>query len=384
MSERAIHLADNVIPYVPTRHWVLSVPFELRYWMAADDRLLKKVNEILCSEIRRCLRKKAKALGIVGGETGVVSYLQRAGSALNLNLHFHLLVLDGLYVDHVDGRPLFQSFANIQDDEVGRVVEGVSRRVIRYLRELGKLAPEGEEMWIAGLSNEEDFILSNMKSASISSRIALGPRAGMRVRRIGRSFGYEEEIPKIQKAGCASKNGLTIHAATAIKAHERERLEQLLRYLGRGTVAEDKISLDPEGNVLYQLKKSYDGATHVLFSSFEFIEKLASIIPPPYKHQVNYYSCLSSRSKLRPLILVGLKTDPIAPDLGPNRGVPEESLPEDGVHIFAEAGQAGIDSKPRYIPWAELLKRTFGMDLRFCPLVISHINLNARLRYFAQ
>lgn len=97
MSERSFHLADNVIPFVPTRHWVLSVPFELRYWMASDDDLLKEVNKILCDEINNYLRKKARKLGIKGGETGIVSYLQRAGSALNLNLHFHLLALDGLY-----------------------------------------------------------------------------------------------------------------------------------------------------------------------------------------------------------------------------------------------------------------------------------------------
>ncbi|WP_412535451.1 transposase zinc-binding domain-containing protein [Pseudobacteriovorax antillogorgiicola] len=34
MSERSINLTENVIPFVPTRHWVLSVPFELRYWRA--------------------------------------------------------------------------------------------------------------------------------------------------------------------------------------------------------------------------------------------------------------------------------------------------------------------------------------------------------------
>ena len=36
MSERAIYLTDDVIPFVPTRHWVLSVPFELRYWMGSE------------------------------------------------------------------------------------------------------------------------------------------------------------------------------------------------------------------------------------------------------------------------------------------------------------------------------------------------------------
>jgi len=31
---------------------------------------------------------------------GSVTFIQRAGSALNLNVHFHLLALDGVYAHH--------------------------------------------------------------------------------------------------------------------------------------------------------------------------------------------------------------------------------------------------------------------------------------------
>ena len=62
MAERSIYLADDIIPFVPTRHWVLSVPFQLRYWMASDDGLLKKVNQILCDEIQNYLEPSRKGL----------------------------------------------------------------------------------------------------------------------------------------------------------------------------------------------------------------------------------------------------------------------------------------------------------------------------------
>ena len=240
------------------------------------------------------------------------------------------------------------------------MVDGVSRRVIKYLRKAGRLSPEGEEVQIDDPSRSEDLTLSHLKRASISSRIALGPRAGYRVRRIGGSFGFEEEIPKSQGYGCASKNGFSIHAATAIKAHERDRLEQLLRYLGRGPVAHDKVSLDQHGNILYELKKSYDGATHVLFSPLEFIEKLASIIPPPCRHQVNYYGCLSSHSNLRPLIVPAASIEKRSEDKKPSPGVPLEELQSGD-------SEEGAEKPSRYIPWAELLKRTFGIDLTVCP-----------------
>jgi hypothetical protein len=37
MSDTAAHLVDRVFPWVPTRQWVLSLPFKLRYRMAYDS-----------------------------------------------------------------------------------------------------------------------------------------------------------------------------------------------------------------------------------------------------------------------------------------------------------------------------------------------------------
>jgi hypothetical protein len=173
----------------------------------------------------------------------------------------------------------------------------------------------------------------------------------------------KRKFQKIQGYGCASMNGFSLHAATSIKAHERDRLEKLLRYLGRGSISNEKISLDKDGNVLYELKKSYDGATHALFSPQEFIEKLASIIPPVFKHQVNYYGCLSSHHKMRPLI-VKAQAFPETPAINAAEstlGLPEEGLMQESAPAIA------IKRKAAYIPWAELLKRAFEVDLTVCP-----------------
>ncbi len=62
-------------------------------------------------------------------------------------------------------------------------------------------------------------------------------------------------------------NGFSVHAATSIKAHERDRLEKLLRYLGRGPVSHERISLSDDSNILYELKSAYDGATHVMLQN---------------------------------------------------------------------------------------------------------------------
>ena len=94
-----------------------------------------------------------------------------------------------------------------------------------------------------------------------------------------------------------------------------------------------------------------------MFSPMEFIEKLASMIPPPYKHQVNYYGCLSSHSKLRPDI-VGCS---VAESTG--KGDLQQECQND-CELEVESDDSSV---LRYIPWAELLKRTFGIDLFIWP-----------------
>jgi len=69
-------------------------------------------------------------------------------------------------------------------------------------------------------------------------RIAFGGRAGQRVRRIGRGFGYEEELPIAKGKRCYSVKGFTIHANRYIGPQERGKLEELLAYGARGVVCQ--------------------------------------------------------------------------------------------------------------------------------------------------
>ena len=56
-SQTAANLVDRVLPHVPLRQWVLSVPYELRLPMARSPALLSAVVRILCAEISRLLRR---------------------------------------------------------------------------------------------------------------------------------------------------------------------------------------------------------------------------------------------------------------------------------------------------------------------------------------
>ena len=51
MAQTAAHLVGCVIPWVPTRQWVVLVPIPLRYWMAASQDLAARVHTIMRTTI---------------------------------------------------------------------------------------------------------------------------------------------------------------------------------------------------------------------------------------------------------------------------------------------------------------------------------------------
>ena len=97
MAETAALLADEVLPERPLRQWVLSLPHALRFLLATDPAALTLVLGEAYRAISRHLLHKA-GLARSGGATGAVTLVQRFGLALNLNVHFHMLFLDGVYV----------------------------------------------------------------------------------------------------------------------------------------------------------------------------------------------------------------------------------------------------------------------------------------------
>ena len=79
MTERAAHLVDAVLPWVPVRQWVLTVPYRLRYQMAWNHGLSRAVLGVHTRPPGDNYARGARARGIAGGQTGMVTALQRAG-----------------------------------------------------------------------------------------------------------------------------------------------------------------------------------------------------------------------------------------------------------------------------------------------------------------
>ncbi len=145
MAEIAARLNDRVFPEVNIRQWVLSLPMPLRYWLSANPKLVTSVLEILMRGLRRFYSKKARRLGLKKVDTGAITFVQRFGSALNLNVHFHILFLDGVYSKNPkEEKPSFHSLPAPTDEEIRDLVEMLASRITRHLKRKGYLK-ENEE-----------------------------------------------------------------------------------------------------------------------------------------------------------------------------------------------------------------------------------------------
>jgi putative transposase len=59
----------------------------------------------------------------------MVTALQRAGGALNANLHFHTLVLDGVFTEDAEGALTFHPAPGPSDAEVAAALATIRHRV---------------------------------------------------------------------------------------------------------------------------------------------------------------------------------------------------------------------------------------------------------------
>ena len=262
-----------------------------------------------------------------------------------MNLHFHILFLEGVYLDRTEAcrKPRFVTGEPPSDADVAAIVQTISHRVIRKLRSLGYLEAGGDPVVATGYDPlvEDAPALARTLAASVQQRIAFGERAGQKVRRLGAGFGSAGEAPMLTGPHCASVQGFSVHAHTQVPAHRRDELERLIRYTARGAVSLERLAQDANGDLVYTFTHPWsDGTTGIRLTPLELLEKLAALIPLPHSHLVRYGGCLAPHSHLRGCVLPTPR--------------------QQGMDGEAQPGTP-------YWPWARLLGRVFGLEMRTCP-----------------
>ena len=88
MVETAAHLVDHVLPPLPVRQWVLSVPKRIRPFLHHNPAIAGAVLRIFLRAIRTTLRDASPGAG-PGAHIGAISFLHRFGSSLNAHCVQH-------------------------------------------------------------------------------------------------------------------------------------------------------------------------------------------------------------------------------------------------------------------------------------------------------
>ena len=217
------------------------------------------------------------------------------------------------------------------------MLERLVRRIERHLRRSGLLGTFEDEAEPDGEGDPE----GNLAASAVSGQT---PPAGPQW--VSRLAPLEPHALAYDKPLCASLDGFTLHAATRAGAFHPAGREALLRYVLRPAVAQERVELRPDGLVRITLKKAYaDGTIAVDMDPLSLLCRLATSVPPPRRHTIRYSGVLAPASPWRR----GLA--PMAPS----------EPPADGQRPRRPEGA------PSYRPWAELLARTFAVDVLACP-----------------
>ncbi len=309
MAGAAAHLIDRVLPPVPYRQWVLSLPRHVRFLLARDEALFGEVLGVFLHKVFAWQRRRARAHGIADPRCGAVSFLQRFGSLLNLNCHIHALLPDGVFATGPDGAVAFHAVPPPWDDDVVRLLGQIGRAIHRLIER--RLADHGDDPPADLRAAEQAEAIARVPAFGNASR----PTAGRR------------------SAFC---DGYSLHAERLVDADNRDGLERLCRYGARSPVANSRLARDGRGRVVMSLKRPlHDGRTELAFEPVEFLRRLATLIPPPRTHLTRFHGVFAPHHAFRAAVI------PAAPEVTAPR-------------------------RCRRFDWAALMKRVFAVDELEC------------------
>jgi len=304
----------------------------LRFLFAAQPQVLSQVLGVVYRAISTNLIKKTGFTVASRAKTGAVTLIQRFGSALNLNTHFHMLFLDGVY-SFDRARPKFHRTPRPTPAELVRLLHTISTRVARLLERHGLLVRDPEHDY---LDFEPAEAIDQLIGASIHYRIAIGPNAGRKALTLRTVPAQPEPFASTL---LAEQPGFSLHAATCCEANQRDKLEKLCRYITRPAIANERLSTNERGQVMYKFKQPFrDGTTHVVLEPLDFIARLAALVPHPRLNLTRFHGVFAPNSKQR---------EHIVPRREPKAQVPDKPMAP--------------------MTWMQRLKRVFAIDIETCP-----------------
>ena len=291
MANTAAAVVDRVLPDVQVRQYVLSLPFELRRLAAFNADVLTALGRIFVEAVFASYRARAKRDGVREAQCGAINFVQRFGSSLNLNVHFHVVVLDGVFTREAKSGVAFHAASPPRRDELEPIVVRLQTRARAWLRRHGHL----DERPLEDRSNEAPSQTALDACASIAT--ARGQMATLP--NVDEPENDHAAVPG-KTSVAVERDGFNLHAAVRIEAGDDVGREKLCRYAARPALSLERLRRLPGGRVAYRLKYGNHGrGKHRIMPAMEFMARLAALIPPPRYPLVRYAGVLGPRSAWR-------------------------------------------------------------------------------------
>ena len=220
MADTAAHLRDRVLPDVPVRQFVMTMPKRLRFVLAWRPKLISLALNLFLRALFSWQRRCAKRQGVPSPQCGAVTCIQRFGSALNLNLHFHTLVPDGVFFEDANGAMQFHALAPPTRGDLEKLLRKLVPQLLRKLAE----EPEfpADQPWML-------LLIQALQTGA--ARPVDDPPRGL----------------------CVLAEGFSLHAGVSVRELDGDALERLARYCARPALALGRLSLAPDGQILYHV-----------------------------------------------------------------------------------------------------------------------------------
>jgi hypothetical protein len=309
MSDTAVHLVAEVLPEVPVRHWVCTFPWGVRAVLGYDKELCQAAVSAFAGELSRSLKRRAKRLLGLGSVdqalTGSVAVVQRTDSALRLNVHVHLLALDGVYVEDEQGELGFYALGAPSSAEVADIARRTAQRLHRAFQKKGRPSPWNEQHAVVDsgetdpLSVEQPGLFACYQAAAAGVAVS-GEQAGQPLLRLV-AGGQAQPQPSSDRAASsvpvAVFFGVNLYPKQQVDGRDRQQLERLCRYVMRPPLSQERLGWRTDGRLELTLKNVWkDGTRALVLEPHDLLVRLCATVPPPWFNMIRYFGVLSSES----------------------------------------------------------------------------------------
>jgi len=138
MVETAAHMVDQVLPRVPFRQWVLSVPKRDRWHLREKPAAASGLLRVFLRAVETTVRQRSPGAPS-DARFGAVAFIHRFGGYLNSHVHYHVLVTDGVFSADGDDGVVFHPALDLDGPDVQAVQTKIRKRGLRWLNRHGYL-----------------------------------------------------------------------------------------------------------------------------------------------------------------------------------------------------------------------------------------------------